>query len=52
VKFHIVDHVWRHDGDSISESALVLGDLVFSVKGNFAWWIIWLRGREVTRSEL
>jgi hypothetical protein len=36
VTFHIVDHVWRHDGASISESALVLGGLVISAKGNSA----------------
>jgi hypothetical protein len=30
--------VWRHDGASISESALVLGGLVISAKGKSARW--------------
>jgi hypothetical protein len=35
VTFHIfVDHVWRHDVASISESALVLGGLVIFSKEN------------------
>jgi hypothetical protein len=32
VTFHSVDHVWKHDGASISEFALVLGGLVISVR--------------------
>jgi hypothetical protein len=34
--------VWNN-GASISESTLVLGGLVFSAKGNYAWWKIWPR---------
>jgi hypothetical protein len=32
VAFHSVDNVWKHDGDIISEYALVLGGLVISVR--------------------
>jgi hypothetical protein len=32
VTFHSVDHVWRHNGVSISESVLVLGGLVILVR--------------------
>jgi hypothetical protein len=33
VTFHIIDHVWIHDGASICEFSLVLGGLVIFSKG-------------------
>jgi hypothetical protein len=35
VTFHIVDHVWRHDGASICKFALVLGGFGVFNKGKF-----------------
>jgi hypothetical protein len=44
--------VWRHDGASISESALVLGGLVISAKGKSARWKIWPRREKRRRSHM
>jgi hypothetical protein len=33
-----VESVWRHDGASISEYALILGGLVISTKGKSVRW--------------
>jgi hypothetical protein len=41
--------VWRHDGASISEFALVLGGLVISAKGKFCKVVNLAQEREVKK---